>query len=97
MGGVVWEVTDAVWQGVLTSLFIAGWMLVLVSTFLINHFDLFGLRQVWMYYRGKPYDPLQFRIPFLYRFVRHPLYLGAGWIVTTRLGLRGSGRESRSS
>jgi steroid 5-alpha reductase family enzyme len=47
-----------------------------VATFLINHFDLFGLRQVWLYFRGKPYTPLKFGTPWLYRYVRHPLYVG---------------------
>ena len=50
----------------------------LVTTFLINHFDLFGLRQVWLYFRGKPYTHIPFRTPGPYRFVRHPLYVG--WI-----------------
>ena len=48
----------------------------LTSTFLINHFDLFGLRQVWLEFRDRPYTPLHFGTPFLYRLVRHPLYLG---------------------
>ena len=55
-----------------------GWALVLLATFLINHFDLFGLRQVWFHLRGLPYRPLPFRGTTLYRFVRHPLYVG--WI-----------------
>jgi len=49
---------------------------VLVSTFLINHFDLFGLRQVWLYFRGRPYTALPFKTPGPYRLVRHPLYVG---------------------
>ena len=46
---------------------------------MINHFDLFGLRQVWFYFLGKKYEPLRFRIPFFYKYVRHPLYLG--WLI----------------
>ncbi|MBX2993135.1 MAG: isoprenylcysteine carboxylmethyltransferase family protein [Bacteroidetes bacterium] len=80
MGGVVWNVEDQVGQLVLYSLFGLGWALVLYSTFLINHFDLFGLRQVWLYLRGKEYTRLQFRTPSLYKFVRHPLYVG--WFLT---------------
>ena len=50
----------------------------LATTFLINHFDLFGLRQVWLYFRGRPYTHIRFRTPGPYQFVRHPLYVG--WI-----------------
>lgn len=76
LGGVVWSVEHPVMQAVLYGVFGLGWLTVLVSTFLINHFDLFGLRQVWLYLRGKPYTPLSFRTPWLYRYVRHPLYVG---------------------
>lgn len=86
MGGMVWNVTDPTWVGVLYALFGFGWLLVLVSTFLINHFDLFGLRQVWLQLVGRPYTPLAFGTPGPYRLVRHPLYLGwffAFWATPT--------------
>ena len=76
LGGVVWHVTDPNAVTVLYILCAFGWLLVLVSTFLINHFDLFGLRQVWLYLRGRPYTHLAFRTPGPYRLVRHPLYVG---------------------
>jgi protein-S-isoprenylcysteine O-methyltransferase Ste14 len=76
LGGIVWQVTDPVGRALLYALFASGWLIVLVATFLINHFDLFGLRQVWLYFRGKPYTPLKFGTPWLYRYVRHPLYVG---------------------
>jgi protein-S-isoprenylcysteine O-methyltransferase Ste14 len=80
MGGVVWDVQHPIGRGVLYSLFAGGWLLVLAATFLINHFDLFGLRQVWLYLRGRDYTPLAFKTPGLYRYVRHPLYVG--WLFT---------------
>ncbi len=76
IGGIVWSVENKVAQAILMVIYFLGWAIVFVSTFLINHFDLFGLRQVWLHFTRKPYTPLQFRIPFFYRFVRHPLYLG---------------------
>src|SRR6476660_963539 len=76
LGGVVWDLQDPIVRVALYALFAFGWLLVLVTTFLINHFDLFGLRQVWLYLRGRPYTPLAFRTPGPYRFVRHPLYIG---------------------
>lgn len=86
MGGIIWEASSQ-WAIIMHySFFALGWLLVLVSTFLINHFDLFGLRQVWMYFQGKAYEPLKFRIPSLYKLVRHPLYLGwllAFWFTPT--------------
>jgi protein-S-isoprenylcysteine O-methyltransferase Ste14 len=86
LGGVVWSVNDPIGRAVLYALFAFGFGLVLVATFLINHFDLFGLRQVWLYFRGKPYTRLQFGTPALYRVVRHPLYVGwffAFWATPT--------------
>lgn len=86
MGGVVWNIEQPVLRAVLYGLFALGFLLVLVSTFLINHFDLFGLRQVYLYLRGKEYTQLRFGTPILYRHVRHPLYLGwlfAFWATPT--------------
>ena len=76
MGGTVWEVTNPTGMAVLYGMFGFGWLLVLVSTFLINHFDLFGLRQVWLYFRNTGYTPLPFGTPGPYKLIRHPLYLG---------------------
>jgi protein-S-isoprenylcysteine O-methyltransferase Ste14 len=86
MGGIIWQVQNPVGQTVLFALFAAGWLLVLVSTFLINHFDLFGLRQVYLYLQGKAYTPVKFRTPGPYQYVRHPLYVGwlfAFWATPT--------------
>jgi protein-S-isoprenylcysteine O-methyltransferase Ste14 len=76
LGGSIWEIADPTWRGVTYGLFGFGWGLVLISTFLINHFDLFGLRQVWLQLRGKPYTQLRFGTPGPYKLIRHPLYLG---------------------
>ena len=72
----VWSVTSRVGMLALQAVFWAGWALVLLSTFLINHFELFGLRQVWYRLIGKTLPPPAFRTPSLYRHVRHPLYFG---------------------
>jgi protein-S-isoprenylcysteine O-methyltransferase Ste14 len=79
MGGVIWNVQDAAGSAVLVGLAASGWLLVLVSTFLINHFDLFGLRQVHLYLRGEAYTRLRFQTPGPYKMVRHPLYVG--WLL----------------
>jgi protein-S-isoprenylcysteine O-methyltransferase Ste14 len=73
---VVWSVENTVGRYILWALFFLGWAMVLVGTFLINHFDLFGLRQVYLYQRGKKYTELGFKTPFLYKVVRHPIMLG---------------------
>jgi len=86
MGGVIWNVEAPALRTVIYGLCVMGWLLVLMSTFLINHFDLFGLRQVYLFLRGKPYTQLIFKTPVLYRHVRHPLYLGwlfAFWATPT--------------
>ena len=75
----VWDVQMPLARNLLWGLFWLGWLLVLLSTFLINHFDLFGLRQVWRHLRGLDAAPVGFSEPFLYSIVRHPLY--AGFIV----------------
>jgi len=76
MPATVWQVDSLVGRSLLQSGFWLGWLLVLVSTFMINHFDLFGLRQVWLRMRGAPYTNLRFRTTALYAFVRNPIMLG---------------------
>jgi protein-S-isoprenylcysteine O-methyltransferase Ste14 len=86
LGGLVWEVEGPIGRLVLLALFAFGWAVVLASTFLINHFDLFGMRQVWLHLLGRPYAGLRFRTPGPYRLVRHPLYVGwlfAFWMTPT--------------
>src|ERR671913_1452520 len=86
IGIEIWQVDNALGRAVLWTLFAAGWATVLIVTFLINHFDLFGLRQVWLPLIGRPYTPVSFRTPLPYRFVRHPLYFGfllAFWMTPT--------------
>lgn len=77
MGGVVWSIPEGTTLYYsLYVLFFTGWAVLFVSTFLINHFDLFGLRQTFLELQGKPYTPLRFRITAFYKYVRHPLYFG---------------------
>lgn len=86
IGGVVWSIENPTVKTLLLFSYLLGWGIVFTSTFLINHFDLFGLRQVWLYFTGKPYTQLPFRVPLFYRIVRHPLYLGflvAFWSAST--------------
>lgn len=86
LGITIWTVQNPVLYTLLYMLFGLGWLIVLVSTFLINHFDLFGLRQVYLYLCGKEYTPLKFVTPGAYQYVRHPLYVGwffAFWATPT--------------
>ena len=73
---VLWQASTAWIEALLWGLFAMGWLIVLLSTFLISHFDLFGLRQVWIYARGGEAPAPRFATPLFYRFVRHPIYLG---------------------
>jgi protein-S-isoprenylcysteine O-methyltransferase Ste14 len=76
IAGTVWEVTNPLFAGMIWALFALGWLIVLTSTFLINHFELFGLQQAWFHLRGRAAAAPQFRQPFFYKMVRHPLYSG---------------------
>ena len=86
LGGAVWTIEDSVGRGVLYAGYAFGWLMVLAATFAINHFDLFGLRQVWLHLQGQPQKKLRFATPLFYRVVRHPLYVGwlcVFWITPT--------------
>jgi len=80
MGGVIWNVENPTGRLLLNAVYAIGLLTVLVTTFLINHFDLFGLRQVWLYLIDRPYKSLGFVTPGPYRYVRHPLYVG--WLLS---------------
>ncbi len=79
LGGTIWDVGSGPARTALIALYTFGWALLLYTTFLIDHFDLFGLTQVWRRLRQKSYLAPQFRTPSLYRLVRHPLYIG--WLI----------------
>jgi protein-S-isoprenylcysteine O-methyltransferase Ste14 len=76
IGGTVWQAPDGLARDALLGLYVFGWLLLLYTTFLIDHFDLFGLTQVWRRLTGRPYRAPQFHTPSLYKLVRHPLYIG---------------------
>jgi methanethiol S-methyltransferase len=78
LGGTVWDVQNGLGASLLYASYTFGWALVLLATVVINHFDLFGLRQIWLNLQGRPQSELKFATPLLYRMVRHPLYVG--WI-----------------
>jgi protein-S-isoprenylcysteine O-methyltransferase Ste14 len=79
MGGVVWDIPCIPGQITMYALYGLGWATVLYTTCLLNHFDLFGVRQVYLYLKAEPYTVLPFKEPSLYRYVRHPLYVG--WLM----------------
>jgi protein-S-isoprenylcysteine O-methyltransferase Ste14 len=79
MGGVIWEMQSKTGINTMYAIYAAGYALLLYVTFLIDHFDLFGLRQVWLQLVGKRYTQLNFKTPWLYRQMRHPLYVG--WLM----------------
>lgn len=79
LGGSIWQVTSHAGVLAINVIYALGWALLFYATFLINHFDLMGLRQVWLYAIGRPYRQLQFKTPWLYQQVRHPLYVG--WLM----------------
>jgi len=86
IAGVIWNIEQPLGRVALYSLFGLGWTIVLLSTFMINHFDLFGLRQVWLRVRGADYTEVPFVTRGFYNFVRHPIMLGfliAFWATPT--------------
>ncbi|MFK8048472.1 MAG: methanethiol S-methyltransferase [Halioglobus sp.] len=79
LGGSIWQIENPIARTAMYTGFGCGWAMVLWSTFLINHFDLFGLRQVWLAFKHQPYSELSFVMPWLYSIIRHPLYFG--WLM----------------
>ena len=80
VGGVLWDTQAPAVRASLFGIYVLGWGILLWATFLLNHFDLFGLRQVWLQLVARSYRPLPFGNPILYRYVRHPIYVG--WLLT---------------
>jgi protein-S-isoprenylcysteine O-methyltransferase Ste14 len=76
MTETIWSVDSAIGQGLIWALYALGWAVVFLATVMIHHFDLFGMRQTWMAFRGRRYTDLGFRMPGFYRFVRHPIQVG---------------------
>ena len=86
MPSAVWHIDNPVLAGIATAGGAVGWLIVLYSTFLISHFELFGLTQVVSHFAGRMVEPMKFKTPGLYRMIRHPIYLGfiiAFWCTPT--------------
>lgn len=86
IGGIVWDLPSGMARWIAWTLFACGWFMVPAVTLMLNHFDLFGTRQVWLYLQGQPYTSLPFSTPMLYKSMRHPLYVGwaiAFWATPT--------------
>ena len=86
MPDIIWNVESAIGSMILTGIFWLGWLVVLLSTFMVNHFDLFGLRQVYINFKGQEYSHLEFKVVGLYKMCRHPIMLGfiiAFWATPT--------------
>jgi protein-S-isoprenylcysteine O-methyltransferase Ste14 len=79
MGGVIWDVQPPVARGLIFAVYLGGWLTIVAVSHMINHYDLFGLRQAWLHFQGRPYESLPFATPGAYRWVRHPLYIG--WLM----------------
>lgn len=83
---IVWQVDNPVIAGIIQGIFVLGWVIVLLATFMINHFHLFGLKQVWDHLKNKKQKELKFQVKYFYKFVRHPLMVGfmiAFWATPT--------------
>ena len=76
IGGTIWLVEHPIGAGILRGMYAFGWITVLVAIWLTNHFELFGIRQVWLFFRKQSYTQLPFTTRWMYRYIRHPLYLG---------------------
>ena len=79
IGGVIWQADSELLKSVIYTFYFLGWVVLFLSTCMICHFDLFGLRQVWLHFNGKKYTNYEFRVPFAYKYVRHPIYVG--WLM----------------
>jgi protein-S-isoprenylcysteine O-methyltransferase Ste14 len=76
LGGVIWQLSDGLGRQLVIGVYLLGWLLLFYTTFLIDHFDLLGLKQVWRHVARQQYRPPRFYTPSLYKLVRHPLYIG---------------------
>lgn len=75
MTGIIWDIQVPAVRMLLNGLFWVAWLNLVLTTFLVDHFDLFGLKQVWIFWRGQKYEPPAFKDPAIYKVVRHPIYL----------------------